>query len=359
MRNLLAFVLMIALVGSAAAADLGSQYKDTKTNSHVLMNPGTPDGREGGETMADAVVIGALPYGDTGNTADNIDDYDAVCPYDGSTSPDVVYSYTPAADEVLFIDLCGSGYDTKLYVMDGSMNLIACNDDFYFGDPTCGNYTSAIEEAYVSAGVEYFIIVDGYGGDAGDYVLAVEASTPPEPCILECDGGEMENEPTMSPGYVDLYNSGCNDTSGLFPFQVLDYNMPVLDFCGIGGFPDGPDAGSRDTDWFVAIIGETGIVDWTLDAEVESYGFVLGGDLVNCVDVVVDEQMLAGPCNPASMAIQGNPGDTVFLWVGAADYYPPSGFVGYEYDYQCHFEGLDGTVATENVNFDEIKSLYR
>ena len=56
--------------------------------------------RQGGETVADAVVIAALPYNDSGTTAGYVDDYDEVCPYTGSTSPDVVYSYTPTEEMI-------------------------------------------------------------------------------------------------------------------------------------------------------------------------------------------------------------------------------------------------------------------
>ena len=41
---------------------------------------------EGGETIADAVEV-PFPFTDTGATCDNIDDYDEVCPYADSNSP--------------------------------------------------------------------------------------------------------------------------------------------------------------------------------------------------------------------------------------------------------------------------------
>jgi hypothetical protein len=46
---------------------------------------------EGGETIDDATPIAGLPYTDTGDTSDNVNDYDEVCPFSGSTAPDVVY----------------------------------------------------------------------------------------------------------------------------------------------------------------------------------------------------------------------------------------------------------------------------
>ena len=58
-----------------------------------------PQPNVGGDTIGSAVAIPALPYNDGGNTCSFNNDYDEVCPYTGSLSPDVVYSYSPAADE--------------------------------------------------------------------------------------------------------------------------------------------------------------------------------------------------------------------------------------------------------------------
>lgn len=359
MRHLLAFVLMIALVGSAAAVDLGTVSKDIKTDSHVGMNPGTPDGRQGGEDMASAVVIGALPYGDTGNTVDNVNDYDAECPYTGGTAPDVVYSYTPAMDMLVNVDLCGSGYDTKTYIMDAAMNLIACNDDFY-SDDVCGTYVSFIEGAVLTAGIEYFIVVDGYGTDAGDYILAVEEFEVQPPCVLTCDG-LAEGEPTLSDDYQDAFNGGCNSPDFGNPFldltEAADGNGD-LTLCGISGWYLNAGSETRDTDWMYVMFGELGMIEWTLDAEQPVFGFLLGG---NCTDgATVDEQIEVGPCAPGTLVLQGNPGDVIMLWVGPTLYAAPAGFVGTEFNYVSTLTGLEpGTVATENVSFDGIKSLYR
>jgi hypothetical protein len=112
--------------------------------------------------MGTAVPITALPFSDTGATCDNLDDWDEVCPYTGSTSADVWYSYTPAADMMVSVDLWGSFYDTKTYILDAGYNVIACNDDFY------SDWTSLIEAAQLYSGNTYYIVVDGYGGDCGD-----------------------------------------------------------------------------------------------------------------------------------------------------------------------------------------------
>ncbi len=209
--------------------------------------------------MASALLIPDLPFSDTGNTSDNLDDFDVACPYSDSTSPDVVYSYQPLEDAVISVDLCGSGYDTKTYIFDESGNLVACNDDFYFDD-TCGVYVSMIEEAYLNAGEFYFIVIDGYGGDAGDYILNMETSVPPEPYILECDG-IPEGEPPLEDGYYDAYNGGCNSPEFGYPFLAMDGDANgQLEFCGKSGWFEANGFNLRDTDWFTAIIGPLGIV---------------------------------------------------------------------------------------------------
>ena len=65
--------------------------------------------RQGGEDISSATIIGSLPYLDTGTTAGYVDNYDASC-NNTSTSPDVVYSYTPASGERVRIWSCDSDY---------------------------------------------------------------------------------------------------------------------------------------------------------------------------------------------------------------------------------------------------------
>ncbi len=94
------------------------------------------------------------------------------------------------------IDLCCSSYDTKVYVYDAGLNLIACNDDFYFGAP-CGVYVSKLENIPFAAGGTYYIIIDGYGEASGAYVLDITGFVP---CVVTCPaGGYPEGEPPLVP----------------------------------------------------------------------------------------------------------------------------------------------------------------
>jgi hypothetical protein len=148
-------------------------------------NYGTYNGlveRQGGDTVATATPITALPFSGAGTTVGYANNYDAVCPYTNSTSPDVVYSFTPGVTCLLDITLCaGSLYDTKLYVLDAGLSVVACNDDF------CPGYVSELVTANgtavpVTAGALYYIVVDGYGGASGTYTIDItgDCFTPTE-----------------------------------------------------------------------------------------------------------------------------------------------------------------------------------
>jgi hypothetical protein len=162
-------------------AALWDQYYNAMYPSRI---PFTRRLDQGGEDCASATVIPSLPFSDSGTTVGYNDDYDysgsSSCPWP-SNSPDVVYEYSPAGDEVIGISLCPSYYDTKVIVFvdycDPSYHW-ACDDD------GCGylwGYTSEIHNLHLDGGHTYYIVVDGYGGDAGDYEIAIDYELPRPP----------------------------------------------------------------------------------------------------------------------------------------------------------------------------------
>jgi len=334
------------MVGFAYAADIGNTLPP-KSDSHIMDNPAS-DGREGGETIATAVLIPGLPYSDTGATYDNIDDYDAVCPYPGSISPDVVYRYDAPASTNICLDLCGSDYDTKLYVLDAALNVLACNDDFYVGEP-CGLYVSRIENLFVPAGQTIYIVVDGYGGDCGNYVF--NTCNPPPCCNLVCwsDDHQDENEPPLVDEYVDEWNGGCNSAPPIF--QWLECER----FCGVAGWYLYTGLNYRDTDWFKCIAA-TNTITWTVDAESATICF----ELVVPPDcaATVTQSMTVGPCLPGTMTIPSSPGTIVDLWVGSVDFSNPGSVPGNEYDYIWEITGTEVVSATVNETWSGVKALF-
>ncbi|MBU1936643.1 T9SS type A sorting domain-containing protein, partial [bacterium] len=108
-----------------------------------------------------------------GTTVGYVDDYDEACPSASfANTPDVVYSFTPAADVTVDIDLCASSFNTKVYLYENTEgNLYACDDN------GCGTVRSFLGMVDLFAGNTYYIIVDGGRGPnaQGDYVLDISA----------------------------------------------------------------------------------------------------------------------------------------------------------------------------------------
>lgn len=220
---------------------------------------------EGGETCTSAVQISSLPFCDTGNTTDNVNDYtppagsDCSSPNNqpGGTGKDVVYVYTPATTETISVSLCGSSFDTYLHIYrgcPGSDNAVqvCCNDD----NNGCGagSLRSCCPEVVLIGGETYYIIVDGWReNSAGNYQISMTygggcAPCPVQPCV-ECPANAYHSvEPNCENGYVDLTNSGCvPGTLGLF--EEVPCNTVV---CATGGRYQGPNGQFfSDVDYFV------------------------------------------------------------------------------------------------------------
>lgn len=338
---------LMALLLAALTADIATGQK---TNDHLLTRLAV-DGREGGEDILTAWPIPSLPFSDTGATCDNLDDYDEVCPYTGSDSPDVVYSWTPSNDGFYEIDLWGSSYDTKVYIYDGAMNVVACNDDHY------PDYTSLIESAELCSGDTYYIVIDGYGGDCGEYILNIYEYALPPPVDLECPpGAHLEGEPALTDGYVDSFNGGCDSDSPVFQALTPPPGYFDLEFCGKSGWYNAEGTLRRDTDWFDVVALGTEIT-WGVDVEQFTDCQVVSTS--DCSDLSVVQAMMAGPYSPETMVIATAPGELVHLLIKPVFSFPPACFDGHEFDYVFTIEGVENPVAAEQVSWSALKLYYR
>jgi hypothetical protein len=332
MRILFILTTLLCLAASPVLAGHPGASLPPKPVTAVQPPPAN-DARVGGDTVASAVPIPELPFSDTGSTAGFNDDYDEICPYDAPGSPDVVYSLELVESVSLTVDLCGSSYDTKVYLYDEALQLITCNDDYYFDEDPCGLYVSKIAGAILAGGQTIYIVVDGYGGEFGDYVLEV-TSGPPVPCGLPCPPDFLpEGEPPLVDDYVDEWNGGCNSEMYGTPFQVLNDPLPPETglLCGVSGWyvTDGFDY--RDTDWFEVYIDDDGEVVLTLDAQQPTLMLELFPQ--DCIAALVVQEEQAGPCAPATMTVTGPPTTWAWVWVGPASFEPPYGFEGNEFNY--------------------------
>jgi hypothetical protein len=356
MRHLLSFVLVVTMACGVSAQDLGNR-QPVKIPGTYPVNIPNPE-RQGGDTIAGATVTPGLPYNDSGTTAGYVDDYAGTCLYDNG-APDVVYRLTaPAGVYGLGISLCGSTYDTGLYVLNSSLVQIACNDDY------CG-LQSQLDNVPITAGQTYYIIVDGYASTSGAYVLSIPCYGCGD-CLLTCPtaSNPPEGEPNLIDNYVDDWNGGCNTSQVDPPFQNIygaidpgsDIPSGTAVFCGEGGWYvyDGSDY--RDTDWFILHKAAADVpIVVTADAEYATYIFELSPQ--DCQTVAVAQQATAGPCSEASMTIGGPAGD-VWFWVGSTVFADPDGGDN-TYDYIVSITGLaPEVVPTQSATWGAVKALY-
>ena len=220
------------------------------------------------DVIEDPCWITSIPATVTGNSCEYNNDYDEECP-SGSTSPDVVYAYTPEVDIALDLSMCSEGnwYDTKLYIYENEETPgapYACNDDACSNSHQ--NWLSLLENIEMFAGNTYYIIVDGWGGECGDYELIITEFVP---CVVECpEWGIPEGEVCPEDGYVDNYNGGCNSDPPIFSPIACGETV-----CGIGSTYLFDGSNYRDTDWYEVILTQQWQVTFTGEAE---FPFVLG-----------------------------------------------------------------------------------
>ena len=212
LRHLLSIVSVAAFAATASAQSTSASAPPALFKIAAGEKAGD---RQGGDTIATATPIGTIPFTASGTTVGYANDYDVACPYGGSESPDVVYSFTRPQYGTLTIDLCGSDYDTKVYVMSAGGQILDCNDDHYLGG-ACGNYTSRIDNLWLPDGETYYLVIDGKNGAAGEYRFEMrrwEPTIPPGPGDTIVDATVIPGLPYDTAGtttsYTDDYASTC------------------------------------------------------------------------------------------------------------------------------------------------------
>lgn len=140
------------------------------------------------DTIASSAPFGGLPFIHSGDTSFCNDDYDENCGFGSSDSPDQVYAYSPPWPQIVNIDLCGSGYDTKVIVYENgdTSTAYACNDDGCPGGVPESYRSNLTVDMY--PGNTYYIVIDGWGGASGTYNVAITDQTPYIPGDINVDG---------------------------------------------------------------------------------------------------------------------------------------------------------------------------
>ncbi|MBD3402610.1 hypothetical protein GF420_06920 [candidate division GN15 bacterium] len=281
-------VVLTGLLLFALTALAVSNYQHTLTaDSPTASIKAPPEGeapppsqattKQGGDTVADAVVIPSVPYSNTGTTVGYTNDYDEVCTFTGSTAPDVVYSYTPATTEWVDMEICQSDYDTKMYIYENTVtpgSPFACNDD------ACGSdgYKSELPGLQLVGGNTYYIVIDGYGSSSGTYFLNITEGDPPPDCPVDTT---MFGQPTHTPSFGG-WSAGVSDV-GFIDGPLLRYeyftglsdDIVGLHFWAISAYNDGSswfecDETPRDLQviFYPDVAGQPGTAAATFDVTV-------------------------------------------------------------------------------------------
>jgi hypothetical protein len=298
---------------------------------------------QAGDTIASATPIVVLPFHDTGTTAGYVDNYAPNCGFPNG-APDVVYSLSPTTSQSLTIALCGSAYDTEVYVYeDTEGNIIACNDD------SCGLQSRVVIN--VSTGHTYYIIVDGYYNYSGSYVIDV---TPP--CQVTCPAGAMlEGEPQCGDNYYDSFNGGCNSVPPVFEALPFFHNVTV---CGqYGGFFYAG-LSYRDTDWYEVHVPSAQNITWTVNGESDTLCGIINGNF-GCPVTSFYAYAYGGACVPHTASAFVSAG-TWWLWAGTLNFGSTAGPCTQDYvgvfdcsAADCHF------IAVEPTTWGGLKNMYK
>jgi hypothetical protein len=294
----------------ALASSMIPQEIVKKEQVAVIPNEPDPDlVAQGGDDISSATPIGSLPFRDTGTTTGYNDDYDESCPWE-SLSPDVVYSYQAEADMIVCIDLCnGSEYDTKLFVYENDYTPgepYACTDD------DCPGFLSRLDDLFLAAGNTYYIVIDGYGGCHGNYVLDVFETLD---CVICPYGSTPEGEPDCYDDYEDHFNGGCG--SDPFVFGHISCGETV---CGTSGTFMYGGSPMRDTDWYDFHMPVNGTVSITAKAEFFLEVVILEpGPETPCLGYEILYFDYVPICEEYSFEISLTAGD-YWIWVAPEDF---------------------------------------
>jgi hypothetical protein len=118
---------------------------------------------------------------------------DTLAPNCVTGGADHVMSFTAVAAGNYVFDTFTSGYDTALAVFSDCNpgSQLACNDD------TGGTLQSQVNVA-LGAGQTVNVVVDGYGGGTGNWVLNIQSPVPPLPACAEADLGSLIGSPVAT-----------------------------------------------------------------------------------------------------------------------------------------------------------------
>lgn len=202
------------------------------TRYFIVVDAATPESgagsfhfslRRGGpvnDTCATPKVIEAsrLPFIETATTVGANNDLNPQTPClrsrQSGNGADVIYQFVPAETQNYVVTVTPVGnYDATLYITTNCLTSDGCSA----GDIGGNGFTEEIRRR-LTAGTTYFIVVDGFGGDAGDFqitVIPTIANPPAAPTNLQAT--------VISASQIDLtWEDNANNELGTRIERSLD-----------------------------------------------------------------------------------------------------------------------------------------
>ncbi len=224
-----------------------------------------------GSTMGSAIVIPSLPYSTSGNNLSSNCYTSTYAGLNAQSSPENWYTYTPTCNGTIFIDVCDptSTFDSYIHWLDNTGTQIAYDDDDEPVGCPYGFSSSLPDPTYTSitlvAGQTYYIVVEGFSTDEGNYNLTVSESSSFSTFYADVDGdgfGDLLNTTSVCDGiapvgYVGNFDD-CNDGDAAV-------NPIATEVCN--GYDDDCDALSDDAD-----PGVIGLSTWYADNDGDGFG---------------------------------------------------------------------------------------
>ena len=172
---------------NAQLSDSGSTFSCLVTNAYgsagsTNVSLKVIDSNVANDLCSGAIVIASGSYTNVQSTVQATSFGDPVPDCVDGFGHGVWYQFTAPVTGQLIVDTFGSDFDTGLAIYTGSCDAlteVACNDD-------TGGVTSQVTIP-TTAGTTYFILVGGYGSDAGNLVLHLNHLTPPAFAVQPAD----------------------------------------------------------------------------------------------------------------------------------------------------------------------------
>ena len=221
---------------------------------------------------------------DAGAT-DNVDEYS--CSTWTENGPEMAYTFTPrmTSDVTAILETLTAGEDLDVFILEDSEGICEPDDCLAYGR------IGDIATFHAEAGRTYYVVVDGYRGDSGEFSLEVDCAFGCEPRLeLECDSMEIGNNGAAgSTDRVDEYSCVGWDETG--PEYAYSY---------------------------------TAAADGVVTVEIS--------DMTADLDVFVIPDV-AGECDPSSCLVFGGTEATFAATAGETYYIVVDGYRGVEDDY--------------------------